>query len=243
LSHRRAERRREVGRIHSDLDLLDETRLVRVLVLDRVLDRDDVPSVAAVDLLDERRESRRLAGARGAADQDEAARQARERFGARRKAQRGESRRIRRQGPDRGSGPSTLAMKVDPEAARPPDLEGEVRHRLLRVTGTPAGGKSRKNRLLDLFARERGVRERHDPSVDADRGRRAGDEQQIASRTLDERLEPRLQPRGASRLAPGGSVLVQLADELVDVLDFVHGVILRNRPPERRFESSGRRPA
>ena len=53
-------------------------RVMRVLVLDRILDGDDVAGVAAVDLVDDRRQRGRLAGAGRAADEHQAARQLRE---------------------------------------------------------------------------------------------------------------------------------------------------------------------
>ena len=78
LAQRGAQRGREVGRVDADLHLLDQALTVHVLVLDRILDGDDVPRLAAVDLLDQRRQRRRLARAGRAADEHEAARQARE---------------------------------------------------------------------------------------------------------------------------------------------------------------------
>ena len=46
-----AKRRGEVRRVGADLHLLDQALVVGVLVLDRVLDRDDVAAVAPVDLV------------------------------------------------------------------------------------------------------------------------------------------------------------------------------------------------
>ena len=42
LAQRRAQRGREIRRVDADLHLLDDARDVRVLVLDRILDGDDV---------------------------------------------------------------------------------------------------------------------------------------------------------------------------------------------------------
>ena len=60
--------------VGADLALVDDALLVPVHELDRVLDRDDVVGARAVDLVDHRRERRRLAGAGRAGDEDEPAR-------------------------------------------------------------------------------------------------------------------------------------------------------------------------
>ncbi len=46
LAHGGAQRRRKVRCVDADLDLFDHASTVRVLVLDRVFDGDDVPRVA-----------------------------------------------------------------------------------------------------------------------------------------------------------------------------------------------------
>ena len=60
------------------------------------------------------------------------------------------------------------------------------------------------DRVRDLLAAERRFVERHDDAVDAERRRRAGDEQQIAGGSFDDLLEPAAQP---GELASGGSSL------------------------------------
>ena len=75
LPQRGPQRAREIGHIGTDFLLLHHALLVPVLVLDRILDRDDVAALAAVDLGNERCERRRLARSRGTADEDEATRQ------------------------------------------------------------------------------------------------------------------------------------------------------------------------
>ena len=59
--------------VHPDLALVDRGVLVWVQELDGVLERDDVPRPGGVDVVDHRREGRRLARARGAGEQDDAA--------------------------------------------------------------------------------------------------------------------------------------------------------------------------
>ena len=141
---RGAERGRKVRRVDADLDLLDDAAVVLVLVLDRILDGDDVARVAAVDLVDERRERRRLAGAGRPADEDQAARQLRQQLDRRRQAERREPRHARRQQPHGGRRAAALAMQVDAEAAEAGDAErrvGDARRRdtaAARAAAAPA---------------------------------------------------------------------------------------------------------
>ncbi len=59
--------------VGADLALVDDRALVAVQELDRVLDRDDVLGVEAIDLVDHRGERRGLARARGARHENDAA--------------------------------------------------------------------------------------------------------------------------------------------------------------------------
>ena len=61
LAHGPAQRGREVGRIHAHFHLLDQSGLVRVLVLNRIFNRDDVPGFASIDAVDQGREGGGLA--------------------------------------------------------------------------------------------------------------------------------------------------------------------------------------
>ena len=63
LAERGAQSVGERGRVRADLALVDDAALVVVQELDRVLDRHDVVGAHAVDLVDHRRERRRLARA------------------------------------------------------------------------------------------------------------------------------------------------------------------------------------
>ena len=82
LADGRAQRGREVGRVDADLDLFDDALPVSVLVLDRILDRDDVLRVPPVDHVDERGEGGGLAGTGRPADQHEPVGQPRQRLDA-----------------------------------------------------------------------------------------------------------------------------------------------------------------
>ena len=74
LAQRGAQRGGEAVRVGVDLALVDETALVLVDVLDRILDGDDVLAALGVDLVDHRRQRRRLAAAGRAGDEHQAAR-------------------------------------------------------------------------------------------------------------------------------------------------------------------------
>src|SRR5690606_38917150 len=66
------QRLRVARAVGADLALVHDGELVRVQKLDRIFDRDDVVALLAVDLVDERRERRRLARARRPGDEHEA---------------------------------------------------------------------------------------------------------------------------------------------------------------------------
>ena len=74
LAQRGAQRVGERRRVDADLALVDDAAPVPVQELDRILDREDVLGARAVDLVDQRRERRRLTGAGRAGDEDEPAR-------------------------------------------------------------------------------------------------------------------------------------------------------------------------
>ncbi len=222
LTHGGSQGGREVRSVRSDLDLFDETGAVRMLVLDRVLDRDDVAGVAAVDLLDERRERRGLAGAGGAADQDETARKLRQRLDAGRKAQGGQSRRLGRERTHRGRRTPPLAVEVDAKASPAAQLVGRVGVFFLRVSRPRASRERRQDRLLDLLAGDGRLRQGDDGAVDPDAGGRTGHEKEIAAAPLEQRLEPPVESRGILSRGLLAPLRVQLPDQPVDVLDFVH---------------------
>src|SRR6202041_1029902 len=106
LSQGRAQRSGKIRRVRADLDLLDNASNVRVLVLDGVFDCDDVARLAAIDVVDESGEGCRFTGTSRTPDEDEAARQMRERFDRRRKVELAKRGNLLRQGANRGCGAS-----------------------------------------------------------------------------------------------------------------------------------------
>ena len=181
LANRGAQRRRKIRRVDADLDLLDQTAVVLVLVLDRILDRHDVPGVAPVDLLDDRRERRRLARSGRPADEHQPARQLREQLDRRRQPERRQSRHCGRQQPNRRRRAAALAMQVDAEAADAGDAKRGVGDARVAILPPRVRSEGRQHRLLDVEPVERPLGERDDLAVDADRRRRARHEQQVAA--------------------------------------------------------------
>ena len=116
----------EVRRVGADLALVDDRAFVLVQELDRVLDRQDVVLVLAVDHVDHRRQGRRLARAGRAGDEHEATR-----FGGQlaqhlRHAERVEGGDVLRHEAEGGADRATLEEAVDAEAGDAGDRIGEV---------------------------------------------------------------------------------------------------------------------
>ena len=65
---------RKGHRIGMQLALIDQAALVRMQVFDRIFDRDDVFMALSVDLVDHRRDRRRLTGTGRAGDEHQASR-------------------------------------------------------------------------------------------------------------------------------------------------------------------------
>ena len=96
LAEHAPQRLGEVGRVEPDLALVDDAVAVGMQDLDRILDRDDVLVARAVDVVEHRRERRRLARAGRAGDEHEAAVLLGEPLHARRQAQLLEARDVAR---------------------------------------------------------------------------------------------------------------------------------------------------
>ena len=216
----------EIGGVDADLDLFDDAAAVRVLVLDRVLDRDDVPRLPQVDVLDERRERRCLAGARRTADEDETARQACEPFDVVREVQILETRDARRQGANRGGWPPPLTMEVHTEAAEAGRLNARFDGFAGAVAVQQAARDERQHRLLDSLGIQRLFRQSYQSAAGSHDWGRRRDQQQVAALGLAYRGEPRGGQVGVDRLGQGPARLphreVELRDQLVEVVVVAH---------------------
>ena len=173
LAERGAQRLAEAGRVDADLALVDDAALVAVHELDRVLDREDVIGAVAVDLVDHRRERRRLTGAGRARDEDEAARLHRELGERARQVQLLERLQLLRDDAEGGAERLALEVDVDAEAGeagngmRRVDLPLDLELLLL------LGGEDAVEQLLRVLGREHGSAfEALELAANADRRRR-----------------------------------------------------------------------
>ena len=130
LTEDAAQRLLEARGVEADLALVDDAAAVRVQDLDRVLDRDDVLPPGAVDVVDHRRERRRLARAGRAGDEHETAALLGEPGDAAREPELEEVRDLARDHAEGKRGRATLAKPVDPEAR-----QGRVRVGDVEVAG------------------------------------------------------------------------------------------------------------
>ena len=124
---RRAQGLVEAVGVAVHLALVHEALLGFVHELDRVLDREDVLVLVVVDVVDHRRERRRLAGARGARHQHHAAGLLRDVDEALAHAEVFHGQDLRRDRPEDGAGAAVLVEGIDAEAGDAGHLEGEVR--------------------------------------------------------------------------------------------------------------------
>ena len=155
LAQDRAQRVRERVRVGVQLALVDEALLVLVQELDRVLDRDDVELLLAVDLVDHRGLRRRLAGAGRAADEDQAARLVAEELDDRRQPELLEAQDLVGDLPvDAGDG-AALHEVVGAETGHALDAEGEIELEILLEPVLLGVGQHRVGELLRLGDRQR----------------------------------------------------------------------------------------
>jgi hypothetical protein len=115
----------ERRRVGADLTLVDVRVHVTMEELDRVLDRDDVGAAILIDVLDHRRQRRRLARAGNSRDEDETTRLHRDLLEHRGQAQLADRLRLIRDGPHRVAEGAALLIQVDaePSDARYTDRE------------------------------------------------------------------------------------------------------------------------
>ena len=165
------ERLLEPLRIGVDLPLVHEALLVRVEILDRVLDRDDVLLPLVVDLVDHRREGGRLSGSGRPGHQNQSPGLLAKLLQVRRESQLLEGTDPERDGAEgAGDGPA-LHVDVRPEAGEPLDAEGEVEFPFLLEPLLLDLGQDAVAKPLGVLRHERLVRQWHQTAVHADRRR------------------------------------------------------------------------
>ena len=180
---------REPEGVGVDLALVDETALVLVDVLDRILDGDDVLAPLGVDLVDHRRQRRRLAAAGRAGDEDQPARPLGEVADDRRQPELVE--RLDLLGNDAVDGGDGAALVEDvaaeardaSDAEREVELERLLEPLLLRV------GQHAVGQRLGVGGAERRQVEDLQLAVHADLRRRLRRQMQVGAVVVDQGLE------------------------------------------------------
>jgi hypothetical protein len=185
-----------------DLALVDDRPLVRVEVLDGVLDGHDVLGLRGVDAVDHRRERRRLARARGAGDEDDAALLVGELPDHRRQTELLHGPDHVRDGPHDERHRAPLVGGVDAEAGEPGNPEGQVDLVLgLELGAQPVVAEKPVNkRTGDAGLERRRVRERPQEPVDPDHRRRGDLEVEVRALRLDEVAQGRLEVEHEGRI-------------------------------------------
>ena len=200
LAQRGSQRRRKIGRVGADFDLLDNTAHVLVLVLDRIFDDDDVARLAAIDVVDERGHRRRFTRSGGTADQHQATRHMSKLLNRWRKPKLFELRHTRRQHANRGGRSSLLAMKIDAEPPGAGDAIRRIGDLTFAILLQGVARQCGNDRRFDLRPIEQAGLDLAYFPVDAHARRRAGDEQQVAGATLNDHREPAVEPLGDTRI-------------------------------------------
>ena len=179
LAQRRAQRLAEARRVRADLALRDDAALVPVHELDRVLDREDVVRLLAVDLVDHRRERRRLAGAGRPGDEDEAARPHRELAQRRRQPELLERPKLLRNVPERGRERIALEVDVHAKAREAGNAVREVELPVHLELLLLLGGEDAIEEAARVVGHDLVAVERRQIAVHAHARRRTGNEVQI----------------------------------------------------------------
>ena len=188
LAQRRAQRVGEALRVLVHLALVDQAALVRVDELDRVLDREDVLVALGIDLVDHRGQRGRLAAARRAGDEHQAARPIGERRENRRQPQFIEPLDLLRNDTvDRGDR-TPLVEDVASEPREAADAEREVQFERLFEPFLLRVGEHAVCQPLRFRGTERRQIERLQLAMHANLRRRLRGDMQVGSAHFDERL-------------------------------------------------------
>ena len=167
--------------VRVQLALVDHALLVRVQVLDRVLDRDHVLVALVVDLVEHRRERRRLAGAGGPGHQHQAARLVADGGDHRGQAQLLEVADLVGDRAVDGGHRAALHEDVGAEARQALDAEAEVELEVLLEAVLLRVGQHAVGELLGLDRGQRRQVQRPQLAVDADLGRRVGGDVEVGA--------------------------------------------------------------
>jgi hypothetical protein len=192
-----------------------------MLVLDGIFDDDNVAGFAMIDFVDERGHGGGFAGACGTAEKDESAWETCEIFYGWREMEFLERRDFVRQGANRGGGSGTFAMEIDAEAAESFNAVGRISDAGFAETIQSVGGKRGEDGFFDFRAIENAGGNFSDFAIDANAGRSAFDEEQVAAATIDQASEPAVETRGEASVV-GGVRAGQRTCDFIEVGGIVH---------------------
>ena len=183
-------------------------------VLDRVLDGEDVHALLAVDLVDDRRERRALAGAGRSRDEHETVRLVRDVGDDRREAELVVREDLEGDGPDGGGDGSALEVDVPAKTRQVLHAEGEIELAVLLERDLLFLGHDRVAEVLRVDRGERRQLQRNDLTIDPQERRRSCGNVHVAGAFLHHRLEELvevdsdiggLRHRSGDRIAADGS--------------------------------------
>ena len=182
--------------IRADLALLDNTSLVSIDVLDRILDSDHVAGPGGEDVVDHGGQGRRLARAGRPGDEDEPLIQAGEPANNHRNAQLIEGRNLVGDQPEGEPDRSSLLEGVDPESRLALPVEGEIQVAALLKPSPAFRGQDLVSDQFDLLRAKGILCNRNEYAVLAHGGRRACREDQVGGRLVEQGLEVGVDDQG-----------------------------------------------
>ena len=180
---------REALRVAVHLALIDETALMLVHELDRVLDREDVVVPLLVDLVDHRRQRGGLTGSRRPGHQHETARPLGQRGQHLRQVQLLEAADLLGNQPVDGADRAALVEHVDAEAGQALDAEREVELERLLESLLLGVGEHAVGELLRLRRVQVGTGQPHQVSVDTHLRRSGGGDMEVRALHLHQRVQ------------------------------------------------------
>jgi hypothetical protein len=179
------ERLLEAGGVVPDLALVDQAALVRVQVLDRILDRHDVLARLLVDLVDDGGQRRALAGAGRPGHEHQPAGACGELRHGGRQTELVVTEDLEGDGPERRRHGTALNEEVGAVARQAFHAKGEVELLVGLELASLLLGQDGVAELLRLDGPERRQLERHDLAIDAQQRRGSGGDVEIARTLLD----------------------------------------------------------
>ena len=192
LTQRSAQCAPEGRRVPADLAVRDDGLLIRVTELDGVLDRENVFALVAVDVIEQCRERRGLAGSRRPRHHHQPALQFGELEHLHRQAEFLDTEDPARQHPDGRGEPHVMVEHIAADPQRAGHFIREVDIVIALEAGTRIGIHDLAEHQLNQFLRYHLAGERFDLSVDAQHRRAAGTDVEIRGAMLMNDFEQRV---------------------------------------------------